>query len=169
MSAAHGMPSAERIAEELLCVRVPPLCVSPDLCWPLGKCRRDVSGYMKAPRKRDVAAMRRKLLMWRECYSCHEAASDGHHIIFRSHGGDDVEENIAPLCHACHEILHTDTGDDAAMVRRQIGRSMLRSDLGEIAHVLDKKGAEGEYYLRRQYTIGPREFQKHLKRTGRSQ
>lgn len=29
-----------------------------------------------------------------------------HHIIFRSAGGDDLEENLVTVCRGCHEALH---------------------------------------------------------------
>lgn len=29
-----------------------------------------------------------------------------HHIIYRSHGGDDVSENLITLCNNCHEAVH---------------------------------------------------------------
>ena len=33
---------------------------------------------------------------------------DVHHIIFRSRGGSDFEENLITLCHSCHVDLHDD-------------------------------------------------------------
>lgn len=29
-----------------------------------------------------------------------------HHILFRSHGGDDASYNLVTMCHDCHEALH---------------------------------------------------------------
>ena len=29
-----------------------------------------------------------------------------HHIIFRSHGGDDAEWNLITLCSTCHDAVH---------------------------------------------------------------
>jgi 5-methylcytosine-specific restriction endonuclease McrA len=29
-----------------------------------------------------------------------------HHLLFRSHGGEDLEENLITLCHSCHSALH---------------------------------------------------------------
>ena len=48
------------------------------------------------------------------CRICRRAESNGslhttiefHHLIRRSQGGDDVAENIVPLCGACHRKLH---------------------------------------------------------------
>jgi 5-methylcytosine-specific restriction endonuclease McrA len=30
-----------------------------------------------------------------------------HHKEFRSHSGDDSEENLITLCHHCHELIHS--------------------------------------------------------------
>ena len=48
----------------------------------------------------------RKLLSDPVCRGCRGRASDGHHVVLRSQGGDDVEHNIMPLCHACHMAFH---------------------------------------------------------------
>jgi 5-methylcytosine-specific restriction endonuclease McrA len=29
-----------------------------------------------------------------------------HHIIYRSHGGPDAEDNLITLCATCHEVTH---------------------------------------------------------------
>lgn len=29
-----------------------------------------------------------------------------HHILYRSHGGDDTRQNMITLCHVCHEAVH---------------------------------------------------------------
>lgn len=29
-----------------------------------------------------------------------------HHIIYRSHGGDDIAENLITLCSTCHKAVH---------------------------------------------------------------
>lgn len=42
-----------------------------------------------------------------------------HHVLFRSHGGDDVRANITPLCFECHEGYHT---------RRQQGYGLKLAD-----------------------------------------
>lgn len=31
---------------------------------------------------------------------------DLHHLVFREHGGGDVEANIVPLCWKCHDAVH---------------------------------------------------------------
>ena len=43
---------------------------------------------------------------WR-CQSCGSRTNlEVHHKEFRSHGGDDSEENLITLCVECHSILH---------------------------------------------------------------
>ena len=29
-----------------------------------------------------------------------------HHLVFRSHGGKDIDENLLTLCHSCHSAVH---------------------------------------------------------------
>jgi 5-methylcytosine-specific restriction endonuclease McrA len=43
---------------------------------------------------------------WR-CQSCGAMSNlEVHHKEFRSHSGDDSEENLITLCTACHDIVH---------------------------------------------------------------
>jgi hypothetical protein len=43
---------------------------------------------------------------WR-CQSCGTMSNlEVHHIQFRSHSGDDSEENLITLCSACHALIH---------------------------------------------------------------
>ena len=43
---------------------------------------------------------------WR-CQGCgHMERLEVHHLVFRSHGGQNAEENLITLCHACHSMLH---------------------------------------------------------------
>lgn len=35
-----------------------------------------------------------------------DAVIDPHHLVLREDGGDDVPENIVPICRPCHEALH---------------------------------------------------------------
>jgi len=44
---------------------------------------------------------------WR-CQSCGAMQQlQVHHLEFRSHSGDDSEENLITLCHLCHEGVHS--------------------------------------------------------------
>lgn len=41
------------------------------------------------------------------CERCQQArATDAHHIVLRSRGGDHSLDNLGHLCHACHMLLH---------------------------------------------------------------
>lgn len=43
----------------------------------------------------------------RECAACgRDGVSEVHHIKSRGAGGPDLEENLLPLCHPCHEMTH---------------------------------------------------------------
>ena len=68
---------------------------------------------------------------------------DAHHLISRAQGGDDVLNNLIPLCVSCHRAYHN--GNQAA--RRSVAR-FLRSDAGSdhCAYLISKLGpfaAEG--------------------------
>lgn len=80
-----------------------------------------------------------------ECRGCGGTSTEGHHVVFRSQGGDDVRENIAGLCNLCHTLLHN--GDDEAT--EAIGAGL--SDL-HVAYCLSKLGVgPGREYLARRY------------------
>jgi len=42
------------------------------------------------------------------CRICGQPAVDVHHIVFRSHGGKDSEQNLICLCRTHHEQAHSD-------------------------------------------------------------
>jgi len=49
---------------------------------------------------------------WR-CQSCGRRSNlEVHHKEFRSHSGDDSEENLITLCHACHASMYHGRSDD---------------------------------------------------------
>ena len=79
-------------------------------------------------RIRDPEAVQRKTA-GAACRMCGRAASDGHHVVLRSQGGDDVEENIVPLCHECHMRYHAGQGtmklkrDELQYVIGKLGRA----------------------------------------------
>lgn len=63
-----------------------------------------------------------------------------HHVVPKGQRGDDVDENLVPLCGECHGALHR---DDQPQFRggRTIGqvlRVKLRAD--ELAYIVAKKG-----------------------------
>jgi hypothetical protein len=58
-----------------------------------------------------------------------------HHVVFRSHGGDDVADNLVPVHNVCHDLIHQ--RDQAAV------RAMLASLTdAEYAYAIGK-GGEG--------------------------
>jgi 5-methylcytosine-specific restriction endonuclease McrA len=40
------------------------------------------------------------------CLCGRNRSFDVHHVIYRSHGGGDVEENLVTLCRRCHDKAH---------------------------------------------------------------
>lgn len=67
-----------------------------------------------------------------------------HHVVPRSQGGDDVDENLVPLCSDCHRRI---TGNDRLALRLLRERLMPEEE----AYVVSKRG---EDWLDRRY---PRE------------
>jgi 5-methylcytosine-specific restriction endonuclease McrA len=59
-----------------------------------------------------------------------------HHLVARSRGGDDVADNIVPLCRVHHGLV---TGRHPAVIER-LDRSLTE---GETAYVLAKLGENG--------------------------
>lgn len=80
-------------------------------------------------RIRDPEAVQRKVA-GAACRICGRTASDGHHVVLRSQGGDDVEDNIVPLCHEHHMQYH------AGVERR------LKLTTEEFQYVIAKLGRE---------------------------
>lgn len=97
--------------------------------------------------------MRRKVLQDRECRvaDCGAVATDPHHIVYRSIGGDDVEDNIVGLCNHHHEILHFSASEDYWETRFAIGESLQDR---EILYAIDRLGIdEGVSFMRRAYGV----------------
>jgi HNH endonuclease len=104
------------------------------------------------PRRRvkDTAAVRRKVRQDVACRACGEPSSDGHHILYRSKGGDDVEDNVVGLCHDCHMALHKWL-TEGGLIRAEVGKR-LRPE--EIRYVLDRLGDDpGRVFLERYYSV----------------
>lgn len=57
-------------------------------------------------RKLDSTARDRKLASDQTCRATGNRATDGHHILLRSQGGDDVVDNILPLSDKPHRTYH---------------------------------------------------------------
>lgn len=85
------------------------------------------------------------------CRACNDPATNGrlygliqfHHLVARVHGGDDLADNIVPLCPVCHD----------AVTRRDAGAAdlMLRSLTdAEYAYAIQRGG---EDYFERAYGL----------------
>lgn len=118
----------------------------------------------------------------RECVACGGPATNGHHLVGKGtpYFGDDVEENIAPLCGSgttgCHGAYHGNPyrshepvilvaealarGEkadpvepeyrDREWVGRRIGEWILRTP-ETLAYIEEKLGAEADSFLERRY------------------
>lgn len=79
------------------------------------------------------------------CWVCGDVWTELHHILNRSHSGDDVVVNLAPLCLACHNRVE---------MRDPVARSLLRgalmpSNLAYLSYKLGEDKVEG--WLERNY------------------
>lgn len=123
--------------------------------------------FKPEPRIIDRKALDRALWLHREkhggkCIACkRNQATEPHHIVYKSAQGDDVEENIAPLCDFCHRTFHYGPWEDQQHAAANIGRG-LRDEM--IVYVLRKMGVvPGSDYLRRRYLMSvPGRLQKSL-------
>jgi hypothetical protein len=104
------------------------------------------------PRIRDTNATRRKVREDPSCRCCGRRGSDAHHVLFRSQGGDDVEDNIVTLCAECHGTLHRSAIDaDRHHTRAEIGS---RLTAAEIHYMVERLGEDpARVYLRRHYNV----------------
>jgi 5-methylcytosine-specific restriction endonuclease McrA len=60
---------------------------------------------------------------WR-CQSCGTMSNlEVHHKKFRSHSGDDSEDNLITMCAECHAVVHS---RGANLIRRERGRRSAR-------------------------------------------
>jgi hypothetical protein len=66
------------------------------------------------------------------CRGCGRRASEGHHIVLRSQGGDDDPDNTMPLCMLCHHKYHAEghiaatlTWEEVCYVQRRLGVAAL--------------------------------------------
>ena len=67
------------------------------------------SRWESAQARREAALLRLKIMErdnWR-CQFCGDRSNlQVHHIIYRSHGGPDSENNLITACVTCHEQIH---------------------------------------------------------------
>jgi 5-methylcytosine-specific restriction endonuclease McrA len=90
-------------------------------------------------RHRDPMAVLRKLVTDPGCRGCGRRASEGHHIVLRSHGGDDDPDNTMPLCMLCHHKFHTE------------GHLAVALSWEEVAYAWRRLGVGFASYLERRY------------------
>lgn len=104
----------------------------------------DVSAPDPKPRRRirNSDAIKAKLAKEPVCRVSKARATEGHHVLLRSQGGDDVEDNIVPLSLQAHRDYH-----DARI------SIPLRAD--EVIYVTDRLGYEQgiDYLRRRRYEL----------------
>ena len=80
------------------------------------------------------------------CWVCSEVWTELHHILNRSHSGDDLIANFSPVCAECHRRIET---------RDPVARSLLRGALmpSNYAYLRSKLGYELEGWLERHYPV----------------
>lgn len=80
------------------------------------------------------------------CWVCEEPWMELHHILNRSHSGDDVVVNLAPLCSECHRRVEA---------RDPLARSALRGALmpSNLAYLSYRLGENVEGWLERNYAL----------------
>lgn len=87
-------------------------------------------------RRRDPGLLRLLHYEFDECALC--GATGGlhlHHVLLRSRGGDDVRENLVPLCHQHHHEYHQ--GE-----RQRLGEYLLTHRPDVCAYLVDKLGED---------------------------
>lgn len=81
------------------------------------------------------------------CWVCGGEWTELHHILNRSHSGDDVVVNLAPVCQECHRRIEA---------RDPQARSLIRQALmpSNLAYLRYKLGENTEGWLERHYPLG---------------
>lgn len=82
------------------------------------------------------------------CWVCGGPWQELHHILARSHSGDDQVENLAPVCRQCHGRIEA---------RDIQARAALRGALmpTNLAYLQDKLGERTLGWLERNYPVQP--------------
>lgn len=105
---------------------------------------RDYQGPDWKPERRivDIYAGNAKLRAEGRCRLCGAAANvrglTRHHLVPKGQGGDDIDENIVPLCGDGTRGCHAEVEYRTAGYRQRL-RAKLSPD--EYAYIIDKKGA----------------------------
>lgn len=114
------------------------------------------------PRIVDREASKRKLLRDPWCRSCRRRATNCHHLLGKGgRSGDDVEDNLIPLCgsgaHGCHGALHGNPYEAAGRrwtaldVRLAIGLTLRPSEYAHV--VLTLSAVPAASFLERIYYV----------------
>lgn len=82
-------------------------------------------------RIKDPEAIRSAMNTEPWCRKCGVPATDPHHIILKSQGGDDVFGNIMPLCHKHHDEYHKNSRLEANLHDHEV--DYMIEKLGESA------------------------------------
>lgn len=99
----------------------------------------EIRPYPKPPRRKRLAHAGRAKVKHAACRACGFLwGIERHHLVPRSLGGDDTDDNIIPLCHACHQDLHNHPNGRARTGSR-IRRSLYAV---EEAYILRRKGRD---------------------------
>lgn len=80
-------------------------------------------------------ANRNAYVLWRDDYRCQLCKKSRiplqvHHIVYRSHGGSDHEDNLITLCESCHKAIH-----DGTKKIRKIGKRKSLKDATQMNHL----------------------------------
>jgi len=83
---------------------------------------------------------------------CGARPTDPHHVYLKSRGGDDVFDNLVPLCRRCHGAYHEWNGP---AVRRKIGSWLATDDGQECRSYLVGKLGRGaaESFMAREFGV----------------
>lgn len=81
------------------------------------------------------------------CWVCDEPWAELHHILNRSHSGDDVVVNLAPCCRQCHGRIEARDAQARSLIRQALMPSNL-------AYLRYKLGENAEGWLSRNYPLG---------------
>lgn len=73
-----------------------------------------------AKRIKDPEAVRSAMNTEPWCRKCGAPATDPHHILLKSQGGDDVFGNIMPLCHTHHDEYHRNSRLEAELHESEV-------------------------------------------------
>lgn len=95
----------------------------------------------REPRIRDPELLRRMHFEFEECCICGNVLFSVHHVLKRSQGGDDVKENLVPLCGSgttgCHGAVEgAETAACAAL-----GHYLTHERPGTIAYLGSRLGS----------------------------